>query len=75
VIAHSVLEERGFSAVVNTASEVAGNRAGVRVVILHLHIGDRLFWRVVSGVADAGFDQANAAVNEVFQAIDELKFF
>jgi len=74
VIAHSVLEQRGFTDVVNTDSEVAGNRPGIRVSILHLLIGDRSFWRVVSAVSDADFDQANGAVNEVFQAIDELTF-
>ena len=74
VIAHSVLRARGFADVVNTESEVAGNRSGVRVCVLHLSIGGRSFWRVVIGVADAGFDPAAAAVNEVDQAINELKF-
>lgn len=69
-----MLKERGFTDVVNTQVDVAGNRPGVRVSILHLHIGDRAFWRVVAGVSDAGFDEANAAVTEVFDAIDELKF-
>jgi hypothetical protein len=74
VIAHSVFEQRGFSDVVDTEFEVAGNRPGARVSVLHLHIGDRQFWRVVMGVSDAGFDPANAAVTEVSQAIDDLKF-
>jgi hypothetical protein len=74
VIFHSVLEDRGFTDLVHTESEVAGNRHGVRVCILHLHIADRHFWRVVLGVSDAGFDPANAAVNEVFEAIDRLSF-
>jgi hypothetical protein len=46
VIAHSVLEARGFSAVVDTATEVAGNRNDCRVSILHLGISGRQFWRV-----------------------------
>ena len=74
VIAHSVLEASGFSDVVDTESEVAGNRPGARVSVLHLPIVDRQFWRVVMGVSDAGFDPASAAVNEVSQAIDALKF-
>jgi hypothetical protein len=73
VILHSVLEARGFTDAVDTESEVAGNRAGVRVSILHLHIADRDFWRVVMGVAD-DFESARAAVAEVSQAINELKF-
>ncbi|MEU4477851.1 hypothetical protein AB0F68_07265 [Micromonospora sp. NPDC023966] len=75
VIFHSVLGERGFTNLVNTESEVAGDRPGVRVSIIHLHIGDRQFWRVIMGVSDAGFDQANASVTEVSEAIDQLKFF
>ena len=74
VIFHRVLQERGFTDLVNTESEVAGNRPGARVSIIHLHIGDRQFWRVVMGVSDAGFNQANAAVTEVDEAINQLKF-
>jgi hypothetical protein len=74
VIAHSVFTERGFTDVVHTESEVAGNRPGVRVSVLHLPIADRQFWRVVAGVSDGDFDQANGSVNEVFDAIDQLKF-
>jgi hypothetical protein len=74
VIFHSVLKERGFTDVVNTETEVAGNRPGIRVCVLHLHIGDRAFWRVVVANADAGFDQAKAVVDEVVQAINELTF-
>jgi hypothetical protein len=47
VISHSVLEARRFTDVVNTPGEVAGNRDACRVSILHLHIADRSFWRVV----------------------------
>jgi len=74
VIAHSVLEERGFSDVVNTESEVAGNRSGCRVAIIHLHIADRSFWRVVMCVCD-NFDDARASVDEVANAINRLTFF
>ena len=74
VIAHSVLEERGFSEVVNTQSEVAGNRGGCRVSIIHLHIADRNFWRVIMCVCD-DFATASGAVNEVADAINGLSFF
>ncbi|MBA2521291.1 MAG: hypothetical protein H0V24_16665 [Chloroflexia bacterium] len=74
VIFHSVLRERGFTDVVNTPSEVAGNRNGCRVAILHLHIADRDFWRVAMCMCDGGFDPARATVDEVSDAINELAF-
>jgi hypothetical protein len=74
VIAHSVLEQRGFSDVVNTQSEVAGNRSGCRLSVIHLHIADRSFWRVVMCACD-DFGTASAAVNEVADTINGLKFF
>ena len=74
VIEHSVFRGRGFTDVVNTQSEVAGNRPGVRVSVIYLFIGDRSFWRVVSCVADAGFSAAQVAGDEVATAIDQLAF-
>jgi hypothetical protein len=74
VIAHNVFEARGFTDVVNTQSEVAGNRPGIRVSVIYLFIGDRNFWRVVACVADAGFPAAQAAGDEVANAIDQLAF-
>jgi hypothetical protein len=74
VIFNSVLKERQFTDVVNTPGEVAGNRNGCRVSILHLHIADRSFWRVVMCACDGGFDNARAMVDEVATAIDQLKF-
>jgi hypothetical protein len=72
VIADS-LRKSGFTGVVNTQSEVAGNRSGVRVAVLHLHIGDTRFWQVVMGGGDAG-DATQRAVNEVMDTIKNLKF-
>jgi hypothetical protein len=74
VIVHSVLEERGFTDVVNTPSEVAGNRRGCRLSILHLHIANRRFWRVVMCACD-NFENARASVDEVADAINRLTFF
>ena len=74
MIAHSVFEARGFTDVASTQSEVAGNRPGVRVSVIYLFVGDRSFWRVVSCVADAGFPPAQAAGDEVANAIDQLAF-
>jgi threonine aldolase len=74
VIAHSVLEANRFTNVVNTPSEVAGNRNGCRVSILHLHIAGTRFWQVVMCSCDS-FDKAKAAVDEVANAIRNLKFF
>jgi hypothetical protein len=74
VILHSVLNERGFTDTVNNPSEVAGNRNGCRVAILHLHIADRDFWRVVMCMCNDGFDPARNTVDEVSNAINELTF-
>ena len=74
VIRHSVLAAGGFTDVVDTPSEVAGNRNGCRVAVLHLHIGDRDFWRVVMCMCDGGFEPARATVDEVSNAINELRF-
>ena len=73
VILHSVLEARGFTDAVNTPGEVAGNRNGCRLSILHLHIADRNFWRVVACSCDS-FETARAMVDEVSTAINELTF-
>jgi hypothetical protein len=74
VIFHSVLREGGFSDVVNTPGEVAGNKNSCRISIIHLHIADRNFWRVAACVCDAGFGEASAMVDEVSTAIDRLAF-
>jgi hypothetical protein len=74
VIAHSVLEARRFTEVINTPGEVAGNRDGCRLSVLHLHIADRSFWQVVMCACDS-FDTARAAVDEVADAINRLTFF
>ena len=74
VIFHSVLRARGFTDVVNTPAEVAGNRNGCRVFILHLHIAGRNFHRVVVCMCDGGFDKARATVDEVVNAINNLTF-
>ena len=74
VIANSVLKASGFTDVVNTASEVAGNRSGgVRLSVLHLHISGVNFWQVVTAAGDAG-DVTLQAVNEVVAKIKNLKF-
>lgn len=75
VIAHSVLTERGFTDVVNTPGEVAGNRSGCRISVIHLHNADRNFWRVAACVCDGGFGEASAMVDEVATAINRLQFF
>lgn len=72
VIADS-MRKSGFTDVVNTQSEVAGNRSGVRVAVVHLRIGDNRFWQVVMGGGDAG-NLTQRAVNEVMTMIKKLKF-
>jgi hypothetical protein len=74
VIANNVLKQRGFTDVVDSEGEVAGNRPGIRVSIIHLFIADRDFWRVIAVVADAGFPAAKATGDEVATAINRLAF-
>jgi hypothetical protein len=73
VIANSVLKASGFTDVVDTQSEVAGNRSGVRLSVLHLHISGPNFWQVVMAAGDAG-NVTLQAVNEVVDKIKNLKF-
>lgn len=73
VIFHNVLKERGFANAVNTPGEVAGDRDGGRLSVVHLHIGDRSFWRVVACGCD-DFNKGRAMVDEVSNAINQLTF-
>ena len=73
VIANTLREDMHFTDVVDTESEVAGNRSGVRISILHLFIGGRSFWQVVMGGGDAG-NVTQGAVNEVMDKIKALHF-
>ena len=68
----NALKQDGFTGVVNTQSEVAGDKNGVRVSILHLHIVDRQFWQVFM----AGGDNANTQtiLNEVVNKVEHLAF-
>ena len=72
VIANT-LKGEGFSSVVNTPSEVAGNRNGVRVSILHLHIADANFWQVFMAAGDAA-DVTQWTLNEVVNKVEHLTF-
>jgi len=68
----NTLRQDGFTDVVNTASEVAGNRGGVRVSILHLHTVDRNFWQVFMASGDTAGTQQT--LNEVVNKVENLKF-
>jgi hypothetical protein len=67
------LRQIGFSDVVNNQSEVAGNRNGVRVSILHLHIADRSFYQVFMAAGDTG-DVTQGTINEVVNKVEGLQF-
>jgi hypothetical protein len=71
VIANT-LKQDGFTDVVNTQSEVAANRGGVRVSILHLHIADRNFWQVFMAAGDTAATQST--LNEVVNRVENLTF-
>jgi hypothetical protein len=67
------LKKHAFTDVIDNQSEVAGNRNGVRLSVLHLPIQGRTFWEVVM----AGGDNGNVtleSVNEVVSIIQNLKF-
>ena len=68
----TTLRRDGFTDVVNTPSEVAGNRAGVRVSILHLHIADGRFWQVFMAGGDTAATQQS--LNEVVNKVEHLAF-
>ena len=68
----NTLKTDGFTDVVNTQSEVAGNRSGVRVSILHLHIADRKFWQVFMAGGDTAATQTT--LNEVVNKVEHLAF-
>jgi hypothetical protein len=63
----------GFTDVVNTSGEVAGNRGDVRLSVLHLFIGGRSFFELVMAGGETG-DVTLGAVNEVVNKIQNLKF-
>jgi hypothetical protein len=67
------LQRSGFANVVNTQSEVAGNRNTVRVSVLHLFVGGRSFWQIVMAAGDAG-DVTQSTINEVVDKIHKLVF-
>ena len=69
----TALKSNGFTDVINNQSEVAGNRNGVRLSILHLPIDGRTFWQVVMAGGDTG-DVTLGSVNQVVDIIRKLKF-
>ena len=68
----NTLQQDGFTDVVNTQTEVAGNRGGVRVSILHLQIANRTFWQVFMAAGDTAATQTT--LNEVVNKVENLKF-
>src|SRR5271170_5162836 len=63
----------GFTDVVNTPSEVAGNRNGVRVSILHLPIGGSNFWQVFMAGGDT-VAVTQQTLNDVVNKVEHLTF-
>jgi hypothetical protein len=73
VVIANELRLAGLTDVVNTPGEVAGNRAGVRLSVLHLPIAGRSFWQIVMAGGDA-VDPTRQAVDDVVQRIRNLHF-
>jgi hypothetical protein len=67
------LRRSGFTDVINNEGEVAGNRSGTRLSVLHLHIGNRSFYQQVMAAGDDG-NITSGAVNEVVGKVQSLKF-
>lgn len=59
-----VLTQNHFSSVVNTQSEVAGNRRDIRLAVLHLHIGGRSYYQQVMAAGD-DFEITKAVAKDV----------
>jgi hypothetical protein len=60
----AVLVQSGVSNVSNNDAEVAGNRANMRLSVLHLPIRDRRFYEQVMAAGD-NFDATQKLVNEI----------
>jgi hypothetical protein len=69
----SEMPKHGFTGVIHTAGEVAGNRNDVRFSVLHLFIGDRSFYQVAMASGDT-FDNARRAVDDMLKVIGDLHF-
>jgi hypothetical protein len=67
------LPKHGFTSVIHTEGEVAGNRNDVRFSVLHLFIGGRSFYQVAMASGNT-FDNARQAVDEMLKAIANLHF-
>ncbi len=63
-----VLTSGAFSNVINTGAEIAGNRAGMRLSILHLHIGGRSYYQQVMAAGSDG-TTTKALVDEIVRSI------
>ncbi len=59
-----VLTNSQFTNVINNEGEVAGNRAGMRLSILHLHIGGRSYYQQVMAAGSDG-PATQALVDEI----------
>ena len=60
----ALLTQSAFTHVINNDGEVAGNRAGMRLSVLHLPLGDRRYYEQVMAAGDDR-DATQALVNEV----------
>ena len=63
-----VLIQSAFTNVINNDAEVAGNRANMRLSILHLPISGRRFYEQVMAAGD-NRNATQALVNEIVAAI------
>jgi hypothetical protein len=72
-VADMMQHRLNFTDVVHTQGEVAGNRSGVRVSVIYLHIGDRAFWQVAMAAGDTE-NGTRAALNDVLTGIRNLHF-
>ena len=68
----NTLKQSGFTDVVNTQSEVAGNKNGVRVSSLHLHKVDRQFWQVFMAGGDTA--ATKQTLDDVVNKVEHLAF-
>jgi hypothetical protein len=72
VIANELVSS-GFTDVVNTQGEVAGNKNGMRLSVLHLFIGGRRFYQQVMAAGDNS-GVTLQTVNDVVGKIRSLHF-
>ncbi|MER5473768.1 hypothetical protein ABZX90_09400 [Streptomyces sp. NPDC002935] len=69
----NLLKENGFTDVVNTQGEVAGNKGDIRLSVLHLHVANQSFYQQVIAAGDNS-NVTRGVVDDIMTKIKNLHF-